>query len=86
MRWNFWKRRSSADTYSDAFGKARGERGEEPEHDSASSAPLLNARSASELLGLQRLVGNQAVLQMVRARPEPNRHRDTGGRTNVKLR
>lgn len=84
MRWDFWKRGSKTEKYSDAFGKAQGELGEE--HELASSVPFLNTRSASELLGLQRLVGNQAVLQMVRARPAPNHHHDTGGRTNVKLR
>jgi hypothetical protein len=83
MRWNFWKRRNNADENPGTFGKAQGELGEEVADDCATSAPLLNARSATELLGLQRLVGNQAVLQMVRARPAPNHHNETGRRTNV---
>lgn len=83
MRWNFWKRRNNADESSDAFAKARGELGEQPADDSATNTPLLNARSATELMGLQRLVGNQAVLQMVRARPAPNHHHETGRRANV---
>jgi hypothetical protein len=63
MEWRFWK-----------WGKKR-------KHDSpaavdvarqqASSPPaLLTAGSASELLGLQRLIGNQAVLRMMTRNPQ----------------
>jgi len=76
MQWKFWKRRNKADWHLDEREKTPTESGEPPKD----KGPSLNARSATELLGLQRLVGNQAVLQMVRVRPadEPD---GTGLRT-----
>jgi hypothetical protein len=57
MQWKFWKRGSRRKP---DLPVAEVEPQEAP-----SRFPLLTASSATELLGLQRLIGNQAVLQMV---------------------
>lgn len=66
MQWKFWRRgnRRKPDLPVTAA---------EPQ-EPPSRFPLLTASSATELLGLQRLIGNQAVLQMVKvASPWNNR-------------
>jgi hypothetical protein len=60
MWWKFWKRGNKRKPDTPAVA----ETGPQEQH---SRFPLLTASSATELLGLQRLIGNQAVLRMVKA-------------------
>jgi hypothetical protein len=60
MQWKFWKRGNKRKPDLPAVAEA----GPQKLH---SRSPLLTASSVTELLGLQRLIGNQAVLQMVKA-------------------
>jgi len=57
LRWKFWKR-SRAETESPA------QVSQQPD------APLIGFISSKELLGLQRLVGNQAVLKFLTAQSQ----------------
>jgi len=57
MQWKFWKRKKGKE---DSAAK----RDAAPQ-DANPRFPLLTTSSATELLGLQRLIGNQAVLRMV---------------------
>ena len=59
MQWNFWKRRDKENREADGSSVAQ-----RPEPDSI-VPPLPAPGTVKELLGLQRLIGNQAVLQIL---------------------
>ena len=83
MYWKFWKRKNKNNKpVLPEWTKAQVQVGEVEIKNSKTNVPLLNSGSSTELLVLQRLVGNQAVLQMVRARPAPNDPSDVGCKTN----
>jgi hypothetical protein len=74
MEWRFWKwgknDKQDAPAVADAVP-----------HDVSSLAPLLTASSATELLALQRAIGNQAVLQMVSGNRQSPAFRTAGNDT-----
>lgn len=68
MQWKFWQRWRKGSRKDDARGPESAALTEEK--DSSPVSSLLSQSSAQEILGLQRLVGNQAVLQMVTPRKD----------------
>jgi len=69
MNWRFWRRASSQ-----GAGKRDGSEAEFPKQQNAAAehVPGVNGlqMSSKELLGLQRIIGNQAVIQMLKPRDE----------------
>ena len=64
MRWAFWRRSEKQNNDPPEVSSA-------PAQNTPSQFPLFTPTSASELLGLQRLIGNQAVLRMLNP-PSPS--------------
>ena len=66
MQWKFWKRKTPGlpqRAQPDAAIRPRDVDATTP--DASAPSPLLVASSTNEILGLQRMIGNQAVLRMM---------------------
>lgn len=64
MWWNLWRRKKEKQKLRDS-AEMDADKGATPKHSNMSAHPF-NTSGAAELLGLQRLIGNQAVLRMVK--------------------